>query len=353
MIPEKKSRMSMMPRGSVFTESQSPMALGVDRYNGLSERGDDMLSRHLQAMAVCLGEPEQDEESSTAESSTAGEPNFSPKSLRHESWVADANDEESVAGEQSPKGGKEPDGSSSPRSTSPRGRSRRETRGKQRTKDSSKARTELLISKLNEPLCKELCERKITTTWVSPALSRLCTPETDKNLDRNLLRKSPSEARQLNMAVAPSIVSRPASAPMRKPGTPQSPQSHVRPHHVGHGHGATPTGHSASAPSLGQRHKGGGETIVLEMQQLNRRTMMQRLDAQTKFFRQKAFGEYMKEYDIFTGDKKARLNGSKLKEEEKSYVAEMNKIVGGQALRLNPFTKSQAARMAAVAVGSR
>jgi len=81
--------------------------------------------------------------------------------------------------------------------------------------------------------------------------------------------------------------------------------------------------------------------------------MMQRLDAQTKFFRQKAFGEYMKEYDIFTGDKKARLNGSKLKEEEKSYVAEMNKIVGGQALRLNPFTKSQAARMAAVAVGSR
>merc|ERR1719263_1343260 len=76
---------------------------------------------------------------------------------------------------------------------------------------------------------------------------------------------------------------------------------------------------------------------------------MNRLEAMSKEFRQRTFGEYMKEYDIFTGDKKTRLNEKRLQEEENTYVRNMEAMVAGRALKVNPFTKAQVKRMAQVA----
>merc|ERR1712190_263568 len=79
---------------------------------------------------------------------------------------------------------------------------------------------------------------------------------------------------------------------------------------------------------------------------------MQRLETMSKIFRQQAFGEYMKEYDIFTGEKKSRFNDKQLHEEESTYVRNMEGMVGGPGLRVNPFTKAQEKRMNQVASAS-
>merc|ERR1712187_130973 len=59
-----------------------------------------------------------------------------------------------------------------------------------------------------------------------------------------------------------------------------------------------------------------------------------------------------KDYDIFTGDKKARSHEKRLEEEENAYVRNMEAMVGGPALRVNPFTKAQEKRMDQVAQNS-
>lgn len=334
---------------------ESVSQLGVERYDGLSERGDELLQRHLQALATCLGETEPVVEDLEANPTIYVPPTpgseISPK--RFEFWVEDGDADDAPKQQpSSPKSFEKAGKPSTPKAKTVRMEAA--AGNKQRAKEQqqqAKARTEMLLAKISEPLCAELCQRRIQTSWVSPAMSRL-TPGAD---DRNLLRKGPCETFHVNMCEAPSLASRPGSAPMKKPGIAEEharPSSQAQAHRP---HYAMPTAsvaHSAGHPGGHQsrdhsarpdRRK--GETLVLEMQTLSHKTMMQRLDAQTRYFREQAFGNYMKEYDIFTGEKKAGVNVSRLQKDEKAYVREMDKMVGGSALTVNPFSKSQKGRM--------
>merc|ERR1711907_635115 len=91
---------------------------------------------------------------------------------------------------------------------------------------------------------------------------------------------------------------------------------------------------------------------TLEVKPITMKTTMQRLEQMSQQFRSQAFENYKKEYDIFTGDKKIRLDEVQLRGEERSYVQKMEKLVGGNRVNVDAFTASQKKRMKKVAAAS-
>eukprot|EP00747_Dinoflagellata_sp_TGD_P102308 gnl/TRDRNA2_/TRDRNA2_168637_c0_seq1.p1 gnl/TRDRNA2_/TRDRNA2_168637_c0~~gnl/TRDRNA2_/TRDRNA2_168637_c0_seq1.p1 ORF type:complete len:794 (+),score=122.66 gnl/TRDRNA2_/TRDRNA2_168637_c0_seq1:144-2525(+) len=69
-----------------------------------------------------------------------------------------------------------------------------------------------------------------------------------------------------------------------------------------------------------------------------------RIDSQKNAFMLRTFGEYVKEYNVLTGDKKVRLNATQLGNSESAYVQQMNVLVGGPAVRIDPFSETRARR---------
>jgi len=401
-------------------------ALGVDRlrcYDALTEEGAEMHQEQLRELAEILGDSGEEDCSDEDDASTIGgtpaaaklgEISFGTRktlSGTRQGWASQ--DKEDVF-------------TSSEKASGRRGTVKRGTRvrlsksmhsklsiNSESIEIQSKAAKDMVLARVNAPLPQELCQRKVSTSWVSPALTRICGDDGD----RNVMRKSSSEARELGMQI-PSSSSRPASAPRISKGWTQSgrstglsqrplsqqgsrchglaqsgrsadstqrPSSQQGPRRsisiakdettstmasVGStsrtvtgnltipdaSHSSTAASHRkpniARVPSAGHGHDRTAETITLEVKPISMKTTMQRLEQMSQQFRKQAFGEYMKEYDIFTGDKKTRLNGKRLKDEEEAYVREMNKIVGGRGLRVDPFSKSQKRRMAQVAAAS-
>jgi len=66
---------------------------------------------------------------------------------------------------------------------------------------------------------------------------------------------------------------------------------------------------------------------------LNHTTVVDRLEAQAKAFRQTTFAEYMKENDIFTGVSKVRFDEKRLRTEEEAELRKAHLLVGGPAKR--------------------
>jgi hypothetical protein len=249
-------------------------------------------------------------------------------------------------------------------------------------------RKDMVLARINAPLPQELCQRKVSTSWVSPAVTRLYGDDGD----RNVMRKSPSESFQLGMA-SPKLIARPASAPTKVSKPLDVSQRSTQGASMRRNQGKEETGSTILSCSAGTRggtiaaqqsplalsadttHGGAprqrgtllsrvpsasntglgeqvAETMSLEVKPISTAAATQRLELMSQQFQKQTFGEYMKDYDIFTGDKKTRLNEKRLFEEERGYVSEMEKMVGGRALAVNPFSKAQIRRMVQVAAGT-
>jgi len=382
----------------------------------LAERGAEIHRRQLKELAVNLGEMDEEEEEQDNDSSLGGSQASRPgtatgresegrRALPMEGWASAESKGSSVKFGTLPashrpqsQGGKREStksrSSNNKKQTAPPRMSIRPGRRQsvnlsasdvdKAEEKHSKARKDMVLSRISAPLPQELCTRKVSTSWVSPALTRLYGDDGD----RNVLRKSPSEAFSLEMHI-PTLPNRPASAPRKVPAksfdVTQRPVSQGSTRRMACKDDAGSTGMSLGAscrsPAHGMPHAMASpdsahnsmasnkrsvfarvpsagpsndhcETITMEMKPTSMKTTMQRLEQMSKQFRQQAFGEYMKEYDIFTGDKKTRQDQKSLEAAEQGYVRDMNKLVGGRVLGVDPFSKGQKTRMAQVAAAS-
>lgn len=247
---------------------------------------------------------------------------------------------------------------------------------KERESKARKLRQETLHKKICvDPLPKELSEKTLETTWVSPAMMSL-----QHEHDRHGLNKRSAEAFHLKMAVRPTPARRlsmPALRSATKVDTPprrRAPAegsvaggSQMSPERGGgvqareessastvvngassvRGSGVlAPRGEAVcSSPSLLSRagavgmlatlqkpavERARGEVINLDPpQRLSTRLALQRLEAQEKAFQKQSFAIYMKEHDVLTGIKKTRFDEKRLMDEEDAYVKKMSLLVGG------------------------
>jgi len=409
-----------------------PAELSVDRYAPLTTTGAEMLDRHLNELRVCMGEESEEDQAEEDQHSNASpfssppcseppSPQMSPPGSpslgrsRGATWSAVG----SVVSPTSPgqefdsppgsAGGLDGDGSMSPTDPASPGKkgklwrkgilavakmnlAKEDSRTRKKREDQAKKmRQEMLARKIGiEDLPKELSERTLNTTWVSPPMmSNACSH------DRLMLNKTSTDTFQLRMA-AKSLQQRPLSTPVPRSAGKPRPRRHLgldtsvgtSSSQVGGAAGgdsslvgvrvssamnarAEGLNPSASAPSMLPRvssqmgkvatSKGEGtpaaataplprvvaalsgkpvapikgEVISLDPPpRLNGKVVLQRLDGHMKMFQKQSFAIYMKEHDILTGFKKNTSDPKRLRDEEDAYVKKMATLVGGDARRL-------------------
>mmetsp|Transcript_2697 Transcript_2697/g.6886 ORF Transcript_2697/g.6886 Transcript_2697/m.6886 type:complete len:746 (-) Transcript_2697:49-2286(-) len=408
-----------------------PAELSVERYAQLASTGAELLDRHMNELKVCMGQ-ECEEEHAQEEECTASpfssppgseppSPQLSPpgspmaRSRGGATWSTAASllsptspglEPESPTGSACGMEGP-PDGSSSPTDSASPTRSRRlwrrglivakvtmakeDSRARKKREDQAKKmRREMLAQKISsEALPKELLERSLNTTWVSPPMmSNACSQ------DRLVLHKTSTDSFHLRMAVN-SLQPRPLSTPVsRSTGKPRPRRHHGHDSSLGGGASSSQGGGngaaggdssvrvgsamaraeglnpSASAPSVlprvsSQSGKTGaakgeamppsasaplprvvaalsgkpvanikGEVIGLEPPpRLSGKVVSQRLEGHIKMFQKQSFAIYMKEHDILTGFKKNISDPRRLRDEEDAYVKKMVGLVGSEPKR--------------------
>lgn len=356
-----------------------PDGLGVERYIGLSERGAEIHERQLRDLARSLGEEAGSDNDSDSEvsrpvsrsNSVAGREGApsSPQEATKQGWMVPADGSAFQVGRSKEKDTK---------AAKTRAKIRSASMNSKEPEKHSKARKDLVMARINAPLPHELCQRKVSTNWVSPAVTRLY----GEDGDRNVLRKSPSESFFCQME-NPILADRPASAPRKvPPGSKFLERCGSAPQTCNRGGGgkdatgntalssssggrqcqaSADTTHNSLAsshrrtvlangrvPSAGQGGSDVAETLTMGVKPISMKTTMQRLENMKSEFHKQAFGNYMKEYDIFTGEKKARFDGQRLRGEEEKCVRDMSNLVNVK-LPVNPFSKTQQTRMAKVA----
>lgn len=242
-------------------------------------------------------------------------------------------------------------------------------------------RQKVLSSKIaKEALPKDLSSKELVTTWVSPATQHLC-PDSD---DRLLLRKRSAEAFQLKMKVNQALA-RPLSMPNLRTATPSkegSPTStsgrslasrcgsrgQVRLHAL---ELDTPSAAgsprslplSLSLPRVGSAKvqlRNGEEKVSLEgkpghpsqgsqsTHNISSTKILQRMAEQSQALHKGTFGEYVKDYNILTGEpKRYRINKDDLRAEEDLTLRAAHSMVGGRAQRMTPLSKIIAAQAGA------
>lgn len=242
---------------------------------------------------------------------------------------------------------------------------RREKQEKERA-----ARQKALATKIaKEALPKDISSKELVTTWVSPATQHLC-PDAD---DRLLLRKPAAQGFQLKMQVARPSLSMPnlrAATPTNE-GSPTSTGNRMLASRGGsRGAGrllasesdfasasGSPRGIplSLSLPRVGSAKvqlRNGEEKVSLEghpgiasqgqqsPSNLSSTMILQRMTEQSQAFHKGTFSEYMKDFNILTGEhKKYKIDKDELRAEEDLTLRVSQQILGGRAQRMNPLSK--------------
>mmetsp|Transcript_76115 Transcript_76115/g.221012 ORF Transcript_76115/g.221012 Transcript_76115/m.221012 type:complete len:425 (-) Transcript_76115:111-1385(-) len=219
-----------------------------------------------------------------------------------------------------------------------------------------KMRQETLTRKVCiEPLPKELSERKLTTTWVSPAIASLAG-----EMNREVLRKPSAEAFTLKMelrsaALQKNAHSMPSLRSVSKAvGSPKAAdERNATDGSARHGSSSpssrckTPgdTGRAATTATL-PRVALGSRRITIAMPaertppghvvslqppaRLSPDVVEQRIEADDQGFQKLSFAIYRQEHDVLTGVKKWSMDGQKLRDSEEAYVKHMREMVGGR-----------------------
>merc|ERR1712129_373681 len=238
-----------------------------------------------------------------------------------------------------------------------------------------KARQDLLLKKIGKPLSEALRERQLVTTWVSPCQQSLVNDAKD----RNLLRKASSQAFRLTMATRPQLM-RPLSLPdltgskalreqhRLKRGLHESQASNQRddgasgdrvsPGKAGRSPSktrpedttsqlprmTTSTGTMLNDSKTATRERpwgtgaNRGEMISLEEPaRLTTKVVTKRLEDQEIANKQTSFALYVKEYDVFTNQRKPmRIDAKQLQDEEDATLREHLQLFGGPPVRQLP-----------------
>jgi len=186
----------------------------------------------------------------------------------------------------------------------------------------------------------------LNTAWVSPAMDRLAPSDGFRKLLRkprgestHVAMQSPSEGTLLPIVRA----STPSSQHSRQQiGMTPAPRSQsaagVSTSSSGAG-GAASTAvvaGSGGTGGLGGCSGAGGSSpalIVEPPQRVGSELVERRLEEQRRVFNENSFRTYMKEYDIFTGGKKSRIDPERLAREEKIYVQRLYDLVGKRGSR--------------------
>lgn len=218
---------------------------------------------------------------------------------------------------------------------------------------------------VDDPLPQEFRECALDTTWVSPITNRLAPGERD----RQALRKRSAEAYQLKMEPKstrglPTLMPRCASSPdlgashassrgaslgasLSMTASQELPKLARQMASDGEAAGADVASlRPASRSATGQHSKKEGganafgvtskglrqaqaEELTLEPPpSLHRDVVMHRLEGQLSTFHANSFGNYVKEFDITSGDKKQRMDPAAMRKAETTYVSLMQDLVG-------------------------
>mmetsp|Transcript_101877 Transcript_101877/g.297085 ORF Transcript_101877/g.297085 Transcript_101877/m.297085 type:complete len:673 (+) Transcript_101877:1-2019(+) len=379
-------------QGSLQPTSGVPPELSVERYANLSAQGAEMLEKQLEEFAYILGDMDEEEDLPEVqpELSCPGTPvsrgrtgtgqltlppgsvelNMSRRPSVSFKDLLSSDDEGSDAGlSLSPKStttrkstGEKLNRRASVTAVAKFNHMKAQNRDKKAKEEKArKVRQELLLRKICvEKLPAELCERELSTTWVSPCQMSLMKAE-----DRNMSNKTSSDAHLLKMATRHLPV-RPLSMPALRSkaldkstdtinssglsgGKEEGSQAGAN---VGKSGRAGNPGPDGAAPSLprvpsagGGLHGAGasrlwatkGETISLEPPpRLSAKVIMRRLEDQAKASKQMSFALYMKEYDIFTDKLKRPVDEEKLRDEEDACLRRSDVLSGPPKRRLAP-----------------
>jgi hypothetical protein len=193
---------------------------------------------------------------------------------------------------------------------------------------------------VNEPLPPELCEHALDTTWVSPITNRLAPGERD----RQALHKRSAEAHQLRMApmnknslppISPGgalLKSRSAPAlqegqdlpKLLRPKPPLTIYQTTRQQVILADNEA-----AGSFDASCLKRQAAAEDLVLEPPpSLKKEVVMHRLEAVGQAHESNSFGNYAKEFDITTGNKKQRMDPAAMRNAETSYILSMQELIG-------------------------
>lgn len=329
-----------------------PEDLSLERYDEVAKRGIDLLQRHLEVLLPMTAEDAAHEEE-TAVAATAAERNERQPSAasgrstscgRRAGTVASDDTDSASDGacldlnqrcSTFKPGGKvrkvlEPDGKSL------RERKEQEAADRRRREEQLKQRV------VDEPLPVKFCERSLNTLWVSPIMDRLVPGERD----RMGLRKRRAEAHQLKMGT-PSIgllpsIRKSQSMPTLGPGKAKA-QAEEQP---------GPSKPAKELPKIAQQSvsaEGEGGLQLRREQVVNMdppsslesEVVMHRFEEQMQTFNQQSFGVYMKEYDIYTGSVKQRMDTTMLRNAEAGYVEQIQALVGGAGVMALKFPHAQ------------
>jgi len=228
---------------------------------------------------------------------------------------------------------------------------------KQRERHAEKRRREDLLMKriVSDRLPPEFCEHSLDTTWVSPIADRLFPVDRD----RHALLKRTGEAHQLKMreTVLPSLMPKSRSAPELRAvsrggsGFLELPRVTRLSSTMGNlSEGETTmegqnTGLSASFKSGHSSQRTPGLQASSRLWMLRPVTGMQlmevvpptsllndvvlhRLTAAGETFHANSFGNYVKDYDITSGEKKLRMCPEEQFQAEDTYVTTLQALVG-------------------------
>lgn len=365
-----------------------PEDLSLKRYDEVAKRGIDLLQRHLEGLLPMTAEDAAHEEE-TAVAATAAERKERQASAgsgrsnscgRRAGTVASDDTDSASDGESSPGGGWSTrrrlacsdlnqrcltfkPGVKVRKVLEPDGKSLRE-RKEQEAADRRRCEEQLKQRVVDEPLPVKFCERSLNTLGVSPIVDRLVPGERD----RMGLRKRGAEAHQLKMGM-PSIGLLPSirkSQSMPTLGTGKA-KAHAK-KQPGPSKSAKElpkiAQQSASAEGEGGHNREGKQpvseklnpsTSLLGGLQLRREqvvnmdppsslkseVVMHRFEEQMRTFNQQSFGVYMKEYDIFTGSVKQRMDTTMLRNAEAGYVEQIQALVGGAGVMALKFPRTQ------------
>eukprot|EP00929_Paragymnodinium_shiwhaense_P050352 TRINITY_DN2534_c0_g5_i2.p1 TRINITY_DN2534_c0_g5~~TRINITY_DN2534_c0_g5_i2.p1 ORF type:complete len:638 (-),score=151.14 TRINITY_DN2534_c0_g5_i2:220-2133(-) len=219
-------------------------------------------------------------------------------------------------------------------------------------------------------LAPELCEKSLSTTWVSPMISRLAQADGD----RCILRKTAAEAREVQMVVKtlPMMALPVEQTDKSKKSARKSSSLSLlglgakKRRSSGWGDGAMADGGSGSRslPTLGsdssvsspaaatgsifgrrgqqtadKKPERTSEVLKLDPpRSLANDVIIQRLENQRVAVFKSTFAEYLKDYDILTGELKTRIDDVSLTNDEDKYVKTMNGLVAGEPRRFNPIS---------------
>eukprot|EP00929_Paragymnodinium_shiwhaense_P118167 TRINITY_DN8996_c0_g1_i1.p1 TRINITY_DN8996_c0_g1~~TRINITY_DN8996_c0_g1_i1.p1 ORF type:complete len:716 (-),score=190.90 TRINITY_DN8996_c0_g1_i1:191-2338(-) len=326
--------------------------LSVDRYDGLEELGKALLEMHLR-------ENDPDDYMPQTDSMDLTEEDAAPPEAPEQGTPP----EESSHGQRPLSQGRRLSGPTDKHRTHTKAsasHSHNETallrlmEKKNAEKTEKRRREELLKKHLFQPLPAYLMANEVETDWVSPVTDRVAPADKP----RKYLRKGFSESRKVRMTRSTPTLVVPTQGAFAADFTPAKDEMSTisrapsqlddgtgTHRHRAHTEEASQLSFLQEKPALPSNDPGRLQERKQQMlhlnldvtKRMNHEVVLGRLQTQLKCFHERSFKAYARNHDMFTGVKKTKMDPQKLRAQERSFVSDLQGLVGGpgeMALRL-------------------